>query len=221
MAAYLANVGVNASHALRSPLHADGTFTLWPIPEPTPWAPPMLRLRDVGDAASPGFPKSWLDRAVHLDPDLSGEPKTYGDNCRRAGRAFSLRQADSGDLILFVARLHPPDAAPALYLVGGLEVEEIKADVTADPGRGWWDSNAHVRRARATGRWDSFWVFKGTNGSRLLARAQRFTPALAGELLEIAWRSSRTEQQTLASHTRAVRRLVGHGEVVARALWTS
>ncbi len=219
MAAYLANVGVNAAHALRSPLNADGTFRLWPIPEAVPWSPPMLRLRDLDGAAK--APRGWLDRAVHLDPDLAGEPKTYGDNCRRAGRAFSLRRAEPGDLILFVARLHPPASSPAQFFVGALEIEAIKPDLIADPGPGWWDANAHVRRARATGKWDSFWVFKGTSRSGPLARAQPLTRTLASELLPIAWRATRSEQQTIASHTRAVRRLVGHGEAVARALWTS
>src|SRR5207302_5345804 len=70
MAAFLANVGVNAAHRVRSPLHPDGSFELLPIPEKEPWAPPMLRL--------PGI---WAGRAVHLDPDLAGRPPTYGDNC--------------------------------------------------------------------------------------------------------------------------------------------
>ena len=56
MAAFLANVGVNAAHRIHSPLHPDGTFELLPIPEKEPWAPPMLRL-----------PSIWAGRAVHLD----------------------------------------------------------------------------------------------------------------------------------------------------------
>lgn len=221
MAAYLANVGANASHPLRSPLRADGSFFLWPILESVPWGPPMLRLRDVAGDAGSGFTKSWLDRAVHLDPDLGGPHKTYGDNCRRAGRAFSLRRAEPGDLILFLARLHPPASSPALHFVAALEIDEIKADLTADPGPGWWDKNAHVRRARAIGAWDSFWVFSGTPRSGPLKRAQPLTPALAAELLPIAWRATRTDQQTIASHTRAVRRLTGPAETVARALWNT
>ena len=81
MAVFLANVGVNAAHRVRSPLFEDGSFVLHPIPEREPWAPPMVRL-----------PAVWGDRAVHLDPDLAGDPPTYGDNCRTAGRAYSLRQ---------------------------------------------------------------------------------------------------------------------------------
>src|SRR5215831_13213019 len=76
MAAFLANVGVNAAHRVRSPLFPDGSFVVYPIPEAQPWAPPMRRLPEV-----------WDDRAVHIDPDLDGNPPTYGDNCRTAGRA--------------------------------------------------------------------------------------------------------------------------------------
>src|SRR5947207_8234653 len=167
MAAFLANVGVNASHRVVSPLHPDGTFRLVPIPERVAWAPPMLRL-----------PEAWGDRPVHLDPDLLSPTATYGDNCRRAGRAFSLRRAERGDLIIFLARLSGQDRA-ALHLVGALEVEATLADVTADPGPGWWDANAHVRRARALQQWDSFWVFRGSARSRFFERALPFSVELA------------------------------------------
>ena len=206
MAAFLANVGVNASHRVASPLHPDGTFTLVPIPEAMAWAPPMLRL-----------PEAWGDRPVHLDPDLTSATATYGDNCRRAGRAFSLRRAEPGDLIVFLARLGGPDRA-ALHLVGALEVEDVLADATTDPGPGWWDANAHVRRARALEAWDSFWVFRGSVRSRFFERAVPFTIELARATLGMTPNPARTEQQTIASHTRAVRRLTGVGEHLLREL---
>ena len=53
------------------------------------------------------LPEVWGDRPVHLDPDLDCDTPTYGDNCRTAGRAYSLRRAEPGDTIFFVARLHP------------------------------------------------------------------------------------------------------------------
>jgi len=209
MAVFLANVGVNAAHRVRSPLFADGSFVLHPIPEREPWAPPMRRL-----------PHVWGDRAVHLDPDLDGEPPTYGDNCRTAGRAFSLRQAAPGDLVVFIARLHPDggDGPPGFFLVGSLLVAEVKPDVIADPGPGWWDGNAHVRRARAAraaGAWNSFWVFRGSpDRSRLFARAVPFRRGEADRVFDraILWRDGRTELQTIGSCTRAVRRLTGAAE---------
>jgi hypothetical protein len=209
MAAFLANVGVNAGHRVSSPLFPDGTFLLRPIPELQAWAPPMLRLPEV-----------WGDRAVHLDPDLAGDIPTYGDNCRTAGRAFSLRQAVPGDLICFLARLQPGAEPACFHLVGVLRLTEIAADLTADPGPGWWDANAHLRRARAGAGWNSFWVFRGGQGSGLLPHAVPFgraeTEATLGPGLR--WPAHRSEQQTIGSYTRAVRRLTGAGEARLRRL---
>lgn len=211
MAAYLANVGATAAHRVASTLRADGSFVLAPIPEPVAWHPPMLRYRDLPAVAAPA---GWLDRAVHLDPDLNGRPATYGDNCSTAGRAYSLRRAAPGDLLVFAARL-----SGAIHLVGALEVDDVLREVTDDPGPGWWDANAHLRRARATGAWNRFWVFRGSVRSGLFGRAVRLDRDLAGTLLPIAWNPRRTEQQSLASHTRAVRRLEGESERRLRELW--
>lgn len=207
MAAFLANVGVNASHAVSSPLHADGTFELVPIPEPVAWRPPMVR--------------GWRDHAVHVDPDFTSTPATYGDNCRRAGRAFSLRRAQPGDVIVFLARL--VNHQPGFYLVGCLDIEDVLADVTVDPGDGWWDGNAHVRRARATGSWDCFWVFKGGPKSALFDLAVPFAheelTTVFGDGLR--WPEHRTELQTIGSYTRAVRRIDGAGEEWLRSICPS
>jgi len=208
MAVFLANVGVNASHRARSPLFADGTFRLLPIPEECEWAAPMLRLRDA-PALAEHAPGNWRDRPIHLDPDLALPYPSYGDNCRRAARAFALRKAEPGDRILFLARLHPVGAAAAFFLAGELEVADILPDVTDDPGPGWWDGNAHVRRARAHGTWDSFWVFRGSPASGLYAKARPFAREDAEAVFGTSWnwRSHRTELQTIGSYTRTIRRL--------------
>ena len=212
MAAFLVNVGANAAHRVRSPLFEDGSFRLHPIPERHPWAPPMLRLPEV-----------WGNRAVHLDPDLEAETPTYGDNCRRAGRAFTLRRAGPGDRLLFLARLHLDGhrgMSAGFYLVGQLDVGEVARDLTGDPGAGWWDGNAHVRRARAGVPWDSFWVFRGGPASRLYQRAVPFRRAEADLVFggSWLWREARTELQTIGSYTRAVRRLDGPAEALLRSL---
>ena len=204
MAVYLANVGVNASHTARSPLYQDGRFTLIPIPERMKWRPPMLRLRDLPEIAEVA-PETLGRVAVHLDPDFRSGTPTYGDNCRRAARAFALRRAAPGDRIVFLARLHPRGAPPSFHLVGELVVEEVLADVVADPGSGWWDGNAHVRRARATGEWDSFWVFKGAPGSGWYETARPFGREEIDRLMAVSWRDSRTELQTIGSYTRTIR----------------
>lgn len=211
MAAYLANVGATSGHRVASVLRDDGGFTLAPIPESVAYRPPMLRFRDLHHLNAP---PAWLDRAVHADPDLTGRPATYGDNCSTAGRAYSLRRATPGDLIVFAARL-----ATAIHLVGALEVDALLKDVREDPGAGWWDGNAHVRRGRATATWNGFAVFRGSVRSGLFARAIPLSRQLAGELLPIAWNPNRSEQQSLASHTRAVRRLEGEPEQRLREIW--
>ena len=221
MAVFLANVGVNSAHAARSPLFGDGTFELLPIPERHPWRPPMLRLGDVRDKCVYA-PSSWRIRAVHLDPDLDSSQPTYGDNCRHAGRAFSLRRARPGDLIAFLARLQPKGQPAGFYLVGCLEIVDALEDVNRDPGPGWWDANAHVRRARATGSWDEFWVFKGTPASRLFSRAIPFQLTEAKALFgQVNRRPTRTELQTIGSCTRAVRRVEGPGKEWLRTICLS
>jgi hypothetical protein len=211
VAVFLANVGANAAHAARSPLFDGGGFVLLPIPERVRWRRPMLRLRDT--ALATHAPRSWANRPIHLDPDLTSTVPTYGDNCRRAGRAFSLRRAQRGDLIVFLARLTDRTGRPGFHLVGCLEVDDAMGDVTRDPGDGWWDANAHIRRARATKHWDSFWVFKGTSRSRLFDRAIPFARQHAQLVFEnTRWPDHRTELQTIGSYTRAVRRLTGETE---------
>jgi putative DNA base modification enzyme with NMAD domain len=217
VAAFVANVGVNSSHSARSPLTKDGRFCLLPIPERHAWRPPMLRLDDLPHLAVHA-PATWGRRVVHFDPDLTSAVPTYGDNCRRAGRAFSLRRARAGDLIVFLARLQPDRGPAGFFLVGSLEVLDVLADVERDPGRGWWDTNAHVRRARATGAWDSFWVFRGTQRSSLLPRAVPFQKQTAAAVFGDTWRwpETRTELQTIGSYTRAVRRVEEAGEIWLR-----
>jgi len=101
-----------------------------------------------------------------------------------------------------------------------LEVTELRPDLKGDPGPGWWDGNAHLRRARATGRWNSFWVFRGGPGSGLLPRAVPFRRQEAEAVLGggLHWPGHRTDLQTIGSYTRAVRRLSGTSEAVVRQL---
>jgi len=222
VAVFLANVGVNSAHAAFSPLFDDGTFALLPIPERHPWRPPMLRLADLADRCTYA-PSSWRTRAVHLDPDLDAPHPTYGDNCRRAGRAFSLRRAKGRDLIAFLARLQRKDQGAGFHLVGCLAIEDILEDVSRDPGPGWWDGNAHVRRARATGTWDEFWVFKGSSATRLFSHAVPFRMDEAQRVFDntLRRRDDRTELQTIGSYTRAVRRVEGAGEEWLRTICRS
>ncbi len=173
----------------------------------------MIRLSDLPHLTAHA-PRTWAQRAVHLDPDLTSKVPTYGDNCATAARAYSLRRARPGDTIVFLARLHPRRGGAAFYLVGQLDIEDAITEVRADPGPGWWDGNAHVRRARATGEWNGFAVFKGGRQSRFFDRAMAFRRREAAQLFgdTWSWPGHRTELQTIGSHTRAVRRVEGTGE---------
>jgi hypothetical protein len=128
---------------------------------------------------------------------------------------------EPGDTIVFMARLHPRcDDPPGFFLVGSLSIAEIRADLTADPGPGWWDRNAHVCHARAVGRWNSFWVFRGDGRSRYFDRAVPFRRAETDQVFggTWTWRDERTELQTIGSYTRTVRRLTGRAERRLREL---
>ena len=96
-------------------------------------------------------------------------------------------------------------------------------DLAVDPGPGWWDGNAHVRRARAGAAWDSFWVFRGGAETRLYRQAVPFARLEADRIFggSWLWRESRTELQTIGSYTRAVRRLEGPSEELLRSLCPS
>jgi hypothetical protein len=116
---------------------------------------------------------------------------------------------------VFVSRLHPcTGEPPGFFLVGSLSIAEVKPDLREDPGPGWWDGNAHVRRSRVSGSWDSFWVFRGDGRSRLFDRALPFGRREADTVFAHAWRwpDDRTDLQTIGSYTRAVRRLTGSAE---------
>jgi hypothetical protein len=128
--------------------------------------------------------------------------------------------------MFFLARLHPQGGdrlRPGFYLVGQLDVLDVLKDVTGDPGAGWWDGNAHVRRARAGAPWDSFWVFRGGAASRLYGHALPFTRVEADRVFDGRWhwRETRSELQTIGSYTRTVRRLDGRAEELLRSLCPS
>ncbi|MGH2469337.1 MAG: hypothetical protein ACRDGF_04620, partial [Chloroflexota bacterium] len=209
---YLANVGVNASHRLRSPLHADGTFTLVTIPEPAGLSGASLRTYGSVPDLATLVPERRHAQATHYDPEF--ETRTYGDNCSRAARAAALRQVRPGDCIVFIARLHG-GAGPLFALVGILEVEAILPNVRARPApeeMRRFGANAHIRRALADPRWwDGFWVFAGTVRSGLLRRAVPIGRAEAQLLLRDragspwAWPSARSDLQTIGSYTRTCR----------------
>lgn len=225
---FLVNVGANASHAARSPLFADGTFELLPIPEPRKWwAPPMSTYAKLECFNEPGesLAKYVSDRhrgtRVHYDPEF--ETFTYGDDCGVNPRGAALHRAEAGDYLLFVARLVRYENGrftkeAGFYFVGYIRVEETLRDVREFPfGRALtvFGNNAHIRRAiyHQKTALNGFCVFKGSaEGSRRLRHAVPLTRALAEDLLRDArgkpwlWeKNGRSDLQTIGSYTRSVR----------------
>ncbi|MFI5267144.1 MAG: hypothetical protein ACHQ7M_07185 [Chloroflexota bacterium] len=207
---FLANVGVNAAHRLRSPLNEDGSFTLVTIPEDRD-LPGLARYGDV-PAMRAVVPEKYWARATHYDPEF--ETLTYGDNCGWAPRAAALKACRPGDWIFFIAR-RIGAAGPVFAVVGCLKVAVILQDARQHPGEqalARFAANAHVRRALAEpAYWDGFWVFAGGPGSRAFDRALVVGREEADLLLRNRtgdawdWRSSRTELQTIGSYTRSCR----------------
>jgi hypothetical protein len=183
---FLANVGANAAHRFQSPIFADGTYEMLPIPEAVNL--PGASLVRFGDLKSynnpqqslqPLFPERWWDWPCHFDPEF--HTFTYGDDCEVAPRAASLKGMGPGDYIFFIARLvgyagdsgnsgDCPDykkgkftGPPGFYLTGFLEVAEVLASVTGPPSddlMARFGDNAHIRRAQAEpDLWNRFWVF--------------------------------------------------------------
>ncbi len=222
---YLSNIGANSSHRYFSPLFADGTFELLPIPDAPPEAGPhSVKLADVplknpaNGAATDWIPGRLHRLAAHYDPEF--DTLTYGDNCERGARAVALKKASPGDLILFLARLQPhdgtnPQGEAAFFLIGMLEIESILASVHERPSEELlqrFGANAHVRKGlNDPANWDGFWVFAGTERSARFDRAVPFDRALCDEVMRAAdgkpwqWDGPRSELQVIGSYTRTVR----------------
>lgn len=230
MRVYLANVGANASHRFASPIFEDGAFEFLPIPEGGRGlddSPQMVRYRDLRshyDAArglTRYLPERYWGYACHYDPEF--ETLTYGDMCGANGRAAGLRAIREGDALLFVVRMERWRGGArtgefGFYLIGGLRVEWILPGVTQpltgrDAERA--AANAHVRRARADGDWNGFWVFGGLPSlSRRFERAVPVNREVCDKVLRDAsgdrwrWPGHRSELAVIGSYTRTCRRVL-------------
>jgi hypothetical protein len=235
---FLANVGANASHPFASPIFEDGAFEVLPIPEAVnlPGASlvryGMLRSFNHPEEDLRAYlPRRYWDWPCHADPEFY--TYTYGDDCDTAPRGSALKSMGAGDFIFFIARLVlPPKAGlslrkdgagkgagrPGFYLIGYLAVAQVLASVRQPPPApemAVYGNNAHIRRALAdpdeSGRWDSFWVFKGSACSRRFHRAVPVTQALAQAVFRNAlgepwrWDGHRSILQTIGSYTRSCR----------------
>ena len=217
MRVYLANIGANSNHrGLFSPLFPDGRFELLPIPEGVSGlngashAVHYRQLRsyyhpecDLG----PYVPGNLWNTVCHHDPEF--ETYTYGDNGTN-GRSSALTQMQSGDTLLFLARLEGWDAGRrtgenGFYLIGGLLADYADWITRGYSRRDRFARNAHV--IRGDGR---FWGIAGSNQSRRFERAVPITREICEQAFRAAngrpwdW-SKNTETGTISSYTRACR----------------
>jgi hypothetical protein len=158
---------------------------------------------------------------VHYDPEF--ETFTYGDDCGVNPRGAALHQAQTGDYLLFLARLvryennrFMKDAG--FYFVGYIRIEAALRDVRKfpyGPALSVFGNNAHIRRAiyHQKTALNGFCVFKGSaGGSRRLRYAVPLTRALAEGLFLDArgkpwlWeKNHRSDLQTIGSYIRSIR----------------
>jgi Nucleotide modification associated domain 3 len=230
---YLCNVGVNASHigkGLQSPLFDDGTFEFVTIPElsgfQTPESARLVRYADLSCFNNPDQPLSDFipprlhQTVTHYDPEF--EQFTYGDECGRTPRASALKKVQTGDWLVFIARLARYNriekkfsGSAGFYLVGAIEVAAILADVRGLPQADVvkrFGHNAHLRRAEVLPQWyDGFYIFKGSPNSQRFKVAKPFGRQEAERFLRDKngqnwqWGSDRSDLQVIGSYTRTCR----------------
>jgi hypothetical protein len=238
---FLANVGANATHRFESPVFPDGTFEQIPIIE-TPPEPGhhSVRMADVPSWNRPGatlsewVPGRYRELAAHYDPEFG--TVTYGDNCERAARAYALKSARPGDVVLFLARLRQHDGRSfcgphGFYLTGLIEIESVLESVRAAPSAHEmrrYGANAHVRKGlNGAHHWDGFWVFGGSERSERFDRAVPVDRALCDAVFRTAsggrweWPAHRTELQVIGSYTRTCRAVLDTGNPAHTARLTA
>lgn len=226
---FIINVGVNASHGkLQSPLFEDGRFEVIPVPEARklthscpdcPLLPRYCDLKAFGGGDLLDFiPQKYHMLRAHNDPEFN--TLTYGDYPTLSPRAANLKKIEIGDFLFFLARLvlwkngKFTDKA-GFYLIGFFEIEEILKNVVERPSSSQLETfggNAHMKRGVCDSRyWDGFWIFKGSEKSKLFERAIPFTKEFAEGVLtdsrrgRLIFPSNRTELQVIGSYTRASR----------------
>ena len=245
MRVFLANVGTNASDGFAGPIFDDGRFEFVPIREGKRSLDSLSGVVTYGDLRShydrsadlhQYIPPNRLGNACHYDPEF--ETLTYGDNVG-GGRAANLRHVEPGDVLVFLARLQRWTGGQrtqefGFYLIGGLHIEQVFADVNEPPtgeAAVRIARNAHVIRVQASSdwnKWGGFHVFAGSERSRRFNRAVPVTQDLCDEVFRDKsgapwrWPAHRSTLSVIGSYTRTCRCMLDTSDadqaVRARAL---
>src|SRR5215472_10168750 len=251
---YLVNVGVNLAHKLRSPIFLDVRFEFVPIPEEgnvgecvkadiTPITYGDLfcynSSRELLSLFSHKLQDEFANRVVHYDPNLNNINDTlhagftYGDIPHINARASSLRGAQPGDLLFFLANLASYDrdkgmyiqGRRALYLIGFIEINTVleylpKKKLLYDPLSDChydvlqFAKNAHVKRLLTLPQRferQPFMMFEGSGRSRRF----EFAVPITRQLCDMCMRDKenrpfdygkfRSLDACIGAYTRAVR----------------
>ena len=251
---YLVNVGVNLAHKLRSPLFPDSQFEFVPIPEegdigecvsadiaPITYGDlycynSSLKLLSL---FSHKLQDEFANRIVHYDPNLNNANDaclarfTYGDIPYTNARASSLRGAQPGDLLFFLANLARYDCDKrtfiqgrrALYLIGFIEIDTVleylpEKKLLHDPFSDChydvlqFPKNAHVKRLlMLPQRFERqpFIMFEGSDCSRRFEFAVPITRQLCDMCMRdkenrlFDYSKFRSLEACIGAYTRAVR----------------
>jgi len=251
---YLVNVGVNLAHKLRSPIFPDARFEFVPIPEggdigecvkaditPITYADLFCynSSRKLLSLFSHKLQDEFANRVVHYDPNLNNINDTlhagftYGDIPYTNARASSLRGAQPGDLLFFMANLALYDGNKriyvqgrrALYLIGFIEIDTVleyipQKKLLHDPFSGChydvlqFPRNAHVKRLlMLPQRFERqpFMMFEGSGRSRRFEFAVPITRPLCDMCMRdkedrpFDYSKFRSLDACIGAYTRAVR----------------
>jgi Nucleotide modification associated domain 3 len=251
---YLVNVGVNLAHKLRSPLFPDARFEFVPIPEEGDLGESIragIKPITYGDLFchnssqkllslfSQKLQDEFANRLVHYDPNFNNANDachatfTYGDIPYTNARASSLRYAQPGDLLFFLANLAQYDCDSAsfirgqraLYLIGFIEIDTVLeyipekkllydhfSDHYCDVLQ--FSKNAHVKRLLTLSyRFERqpFMIFEGSDRSRRFEYAVRISRQLCDlcvrdkENRPFDYSKFRSLDACIGAYTRAVR----------------
>ena len=252
---YLANVGVNLSHRLRSPLFTDKSFEFIPIPEGSTLQECVIAdiqpvtYHDLScynstasllSFSSPELQTQFADSIVHYDPILGDKNDehhasfTYGDIPYVNARASSLRHAQPGDIIFFLANLSAYDCEKkrfiagqrSLYLVGFIEIaiileySPLNAQQIYDPyASHFYELQAFVRNAHVNHlltlphRYakEPFTIFEGSGNSTRFTKAVPMTLDMCKACLRdkndrpFVYENFKSINACIGAYTRAVR----------------
>jgi hypothetical protein len=170
-----------------------------------------------------------LEKRVHNDPEFV--TFTYGDNpdikvgrARAANLKNHLRKDEGGLLFFFAGLTSIRNSAKTddyhFYFVGFFEICDRLPHVIRKPTQEElriFGENAHVKRGQADPKFfNQFWVWKGSENSRLFSKAVPFDQELAKNILTVGkteqpydWPADGRDLQRLSSRTRAARRIIG------------